>query len=89
MNDFFADVRDLTDRSPLKGKGDFTLNLRYSLSDDGVLFELVFLPLGSRPRITAKWIIDLLKMSEEGATHRELVQKGLDAIQEAFVLRGY
>lgn len=89
VNDFFSDVRDLVDQSPLKGKGTFVLDVRYALSDEGALFEMTFFPGMDRPRIVAKWIIDLMRMAEEGATHRELVQKGLDAVHEAYLARGY
>lgn len=90
MSDFFSDVRDLTEKSPLYGSGQFVLNVRYAISDEGALFEMIFFPNNEgSTKITAKWLIDLPVMHEEGGTHRELVQKGLSAIQEAYVLRGY
>jgi hypothetical protein len=89
VSDFFADVRDLTEKSPLYGLGKFVLDIRYALGEEGALFEMVFFPSGDRPKIVAKWIIDLMKMSEEGATHRELVQQGLNAIHEAYKAQGY
>lgn len=87
--DFFADARDLIARSPLRDKGWFVVDVRYAANDEGALFKLTFFPDNARPRIVAKWIIDLMQMAEEGATHRELIQKGLDAIQEAYTARGY
>jgi hypothetical protein len=89
MNDFFRDVQELTEKSPLYGKGKFVVAIRYALDEEGALFEMIFFPHGERPKIVAKWIIDLLKMSEEGATHRELFQQGLKAIHEAYDARGY
>lgn len=86
--DFFADARDLVDKSPLRDKGKFVLNIRYAISEEGALFEMVFFPDSARPRIVAKWVIDLMKMAEEGASHRELIQKGLDSLHEAFQARG-
>jgi hypothetical protein len=89
IGDLFADVRDLVEKSPLHGRGTFLLNIRYAVDDHGVLFELVFFPDQDRPKIVAKWLIDLMKLAEEGATHRELVQSGLDAVHEAYLARGY
>jgi hypothetical protein len=86
VSDFFSDVLELIEKSPLYGKGAFLLNVRYAVDDEGVIFELTFSPEGDS-EIKAKWIIDLPAMHEEGATHRELVQKGLDAIYEAFRAR--
>jgi hypothetical protein len=84
MSDFFADTRTLVERSPLTTEGTFRVCIRYSLDQDSALFEMNFIPKDDGNPITAKWIIDLLKMSEEGDTHRELVKKGLDAIHEAY-----
>lgn len=89
VNDFFSDVRTLTEGSPLHADGRFILGVRYPVDEDGCLFEMHFYPNGGQPKITAKWMIDLPSMHEAGATHRELVQKGLDAIHEAYKARGY
>lgn len=86
VSDFFSDVLDLASKSPLFGTGKFLLNVRYALEEEGALFELSFTP-EEKTQIVAKWIIDLPSMHEEGATHRELFQKGLDAIHEAYQVR--
>jgi hypothetical protein len=88
MSDFFSDVHELIEASPLWSRGTFVLHIRYAVSDNGVLFELIFTPEGDKPKFVAKWIFDLLKIAQAGETHRDLVQKGLDSIYEAYKLRG-